>query len=101
MNWLGADCKTDYFGKQMINAGISEQVIKDWSVDPQVVYGADAMSIKASLFDSVEDTDADQCLARCMMINMGNKSEGPWSTCLKVGVGAAAGGVLGWLSGSN
>jgi len=99
MNWLGADCKTDYFGKHMLDAGISQKTINEWSVDPQVVYGAKNMSIKASLFDSVEDTDADQCLARCMMINSGNKSGG--NSVAKFGAAFAAGGVLGWFAGSS
>jgi len=88
MNWLGADCKTDYFGKNLIDAGISEKTIKEWSVDPQVVYGSKAMSIQASLFDTLEDTDSDQCIARAMMVN-GNKSGG--NGMITLGAAAAAG----------
>ena len=36
MNWLGAKCETDNFGKTMLAAGISAKTIKEWSVDPQV-----------------------------------------------------------------
>jgi len=69
LNWLGASVSSDPFGKALLDAGVPEQTIKNWSVDPQVVYGGASMPIKASLFDSLEDTDADQCLARCLMIN--------------------------------
>mmetsp|Transcript_47231 Transcript_47231/g.151363 ORF Transcript_47231/g.151363 Transcript_47231/m.151363 type:complete len:332 (-) Transcript_47231:218-1213(-) len=66
MNWLGADPATDTFGAQMIKAGISKATIKAWSVDPQVTYGPSP--ITASLFDTLEDTDSDYCLALAKMI---------------------------------
>lgn len=71
LNWLGADVQSDSFGKLLLESGISEEVIKKWSVDPQVVYGSASLPIKMSLFDSLEDTDSDMCLARMMMIANG------------------------------
>jgi len=71
MNWLETDIKSDTYGKLLLEAGIPEKVIKDWSVDPQVIYGAKALAIKMSLFDSLEDTDSDMCLARAIMIANG------------------------------
>jgi nucleoside diphosphate kinase len=68
-NWLGIAIDKDHYGQQMLKAGISADTIKAWSVDPQVTYGAESMPIKMSLFDSLEDTDADMCLARSLMIN--------------------------------
>lgn len=94
-NWLKQPLASDAFGKAMLGAGISEATIKAWSVDPQVTYGGAAMPIKASLFDSVEDTDADQCLARCIMIN--GKSDGGSSSTVKMGAAFAAGGLIGTL----
>ena len=35
-NWLKADVKTDIFGKLLLEAGIKEDTIKEWSVDPRV-----------------------------------------------------------------
>jgi nucleoside diphosphate kinase len=67
-NWLGASIVEDSFGKAALDAGISEKTLKEWSVDPQVTYGAASMRITASLFDSVEDVDSDVCLARLLMI---------------------------------
>lgn len=72
VNWLGADIKKDAFGKALLDAGVSLETINAWSVDPQVVYGP--VPIKKSLFDSLEDIDSDECLARCQMINLKGKS---------------------------
>merc|ERR1712087_295243 len=52
----------------MIDAGIPMKTIEAWSVDPQVTYGAKSMPIKKSIFDTLEDTDSDYCLALCQMI---------------------------------
>jgi len=65
-NWLGYRPDRDSFGKLLIKAGISRTLIKEWSNDPQVTYGV--VPIKKSLFDSLEDTDSDYCLALCQMI---------------------------------
>jgi len=70
-NWTGADVAAEPFGKAMIDAGISAETIKAWSVDPQVTLpGGDA---KGSLFDSVEDMDADACLAKLVEVNAANQ----------------------------
>lgn len=68
MNWLEAKLDSDTYGKLLLESGISEAIIKQWSVDPQVIYGSKSLPIKMSLFDSIEDTDSDMCLARLMMI---------------------------------
>merc|ERR1711933_218086 len=46
--------------------GVSLSLIKEWSVDPQVTFGL--LPIKQSIFDTLEDTDSDYCLALCQMI---------------------------------
>jgi len=66
MNWLGYRAESDPFGKRMLKAGISRRLIKEWSKDPQVTYGPIPMT--KSLYDSLEDTDSDYCLALCQMI---------------------------------
>lgn len=68
-NWLGATVKEDPFGKALLEAGIPEATIKEWSVDPTVVYGAKNMPIKKSLFDTLEDTNSDYCLALSLMVH--------------------------------
>jgi hypothetical protein len=56
MNWLGVSVEEDAFGARLLKAGVSAKTVKEWSVDPQV--GG------KSLFDQVEDLDADQCVAK-------------------------------------
>merc|ERR1712160_60 len=71
VNWTGADPATEPFGKAMLDAGISAETIKAWSVDPQVTLpGGDK---KGSLFDSVEDMDADASLAKLIEVNKANQ----------------------------
>ena len=64
MNWLEADAAGDVFGKEMLAAGISRETIKAWSVDPAVTHPEG----KGSVFDLLEDLDADACLAKCLAI---------------------------------
>ena len=64
MNWLGADAPGDVFGKELIAAGVSPETIKAWSVDPAVTHPEG----KGSVFDLLEDLDADACLAKCLAI---------------------------------
>jgi nucleoside diphosphate kinase len=68
-NWVGANVAEDSFGAAMIAAGISEETIKAWSVDPQVMVKGN----KGSLFDSVEDTDSKACLESLVATNTENK----------------------------
>lgn len=65
MNWLGADMKTDAFGKAMLEGGITEEMIKAWSVDPQVTLEDKS---KGSLFDALEDMNASACLAKAQTL---------------------------------
>lgn len=71
MNWLSLQPSRDPFGKQLLKAGVSQKQIRDWALDPQVEYGP--VPIKKSLYDSLEDTDSDYCLALCQMIGCGVK----------------------------
>jgi len=68
INWLGYRPHRDAFGKQLLKVATRAQ-IKEWCNDPQVTYGP--MPIKKSLYDSLEDTDTDYCLALCQMIAAG------------------------------
>eukprot|EP00933_Yihiella_yeosuensis_P055054 TRINITY_DN536_c0_g1_i1.p1 TRINITY_DN536_c0_g1~~TRINITY_DN536_c0_g1_i1.p1 ORF type:complete len:334 (+),score=115.92 TRINITY_DN536_c0_g1_i1:69-1070(+) len=62
MNWLETPCRKDAFCRAMVNAGIKEAIVNQWSVDPQVKI--DASGKKGSLFDAVEDLDATPCLEK-------------------------------------
>merc|ERR1712072_470166 len=67
VNWIGSDPASEPFGAAMLEAGISAETIKAWSVDPQVTLPEGDK--KGSLFDAVEDTNADDCLATLVKIN--------------------------------
>ena len=71
-NWLGVKFSDDPFGKRLLAAGLAEATLKAWSVDPQVVI-PDADGKKGSLFDQLEDTDIDECVAGCKKIYAANK----------------------------
>ncbi len=66
MNWLKVAPEKDPFGARLIKAGVSKATITAWSVDPQVN--------GKSLFDQLEDTDSDDCIAKC--VAMAPKSKG-------------------------
>jgi nucleoside diphosphate kinase len=66
INWLGYRAERDAFGKLLLKAGITRKQIKEWCEDPQVTFGPVPMT--KSLFDSLEDTDSDYCLALCQML---------------------------------
>lgn len=72
-NWIGAKAEDLDFGKQVLKF-MDPKTLTEWSRDPQVTYGIEP--IKKSVFDSVEDTDADYCLALLgMMYTQQNQAE--------------------------
>mmetsp|Transcript_3111 Transcript_3111/g.4797 ORF Transcript_3111/g.4797 Transcript_3111/m.4797 type:complete len:325 (+) Transcript_3111:66-1040(+) len=60
-NWLKTDIAADPFGAKLLAAGISRDTIEKWSVDPQVK--------GKSLFDSLEDLDTEECVAKAVELN--------------------------------
>ena len=66
-NWLGKRVEDEQFGRALLANGVSAETIKDWSVDPRVVVKKDGN--KQSLWDAVEDSDADACLASLLVVN--------------------------------
>jgi len=59
-NWLAAKLDDDIFAKQLLAAGVDRKWIEAGCVDPQVKLSSEGKM--GSLFDAVEDTDADACL---------------------------------------
>lgn len=51
----------------LLDAGISLQTLKDWSVDPRVVI--DEEGNMGSIFDALEDLDVTDCLAKMVHLN--------------------------------
>lgn len=60
-NWLGSDVEDDNFGKALLGEGISRSKILSWFKDPQVQVG---LHCHGSVFDALEDLDADECLEK-------------------------------------
>ena len=58
MNWLKTAIADDAFGARLLEAGVSAETIKAWSVDPQVK--------GRSLFDTLEDMDSTECIAKAV-----------------------------------
>jgi nucleoside diphosphate kinase len=59
-NWLKVPIAEDTYGKGLIAAGVSEKTLMEWSGDPSVSYEGKIQS----LFDLLEDLDADACLMK-------------------------------------
>merc|ERR1712194_560199 len=65
-NWLGASSDSDAFGKALLGAGLSKKTVAEWSVDPRVnLPGGE----KGSVFDALEDMNAEDCLAKLVELN--------------------------------
>lgn len=64
-NWLGANVEDDGFGKGLLAAGVSKETISKWSGDSQVSVDGETKPGKTmSVFDTLEDLDADTSLAK-------------------------------------
>eukprot|EP01041_Mallomonas_annulata_P002483 gene2483-4829_t len=62
MNWLKTPLEADAFGARLLEAGLASETIKAWSIDPQVK--------GRSLFDTLEDTNSDDCIAKCVELSL-------------------------------
>jgi len=65
-NWLQAAISDDMFGRLLLNSGMQEAMIKDWSVDPQVNVEEGK---KGSIFDALEDMDCADCAAKLVALS--------------------------------
>ena len=69
MNWLGAEIANDDFGKALLAAKVTPETIKKWAEDAQVsVEGETEQGKTMSVFDALEDHDADAVLAKVSRI---------------------------------
>ena len=68
LNWLGvSSVADDPFGQRLLAEGVPEEMLKAWTVDPQVLL-PDGSGTKGSLFDQLEDLDLEECVAACKAI---------------------------------
>jgi nucleoside diphosphate kinase len=65
-NWLGEPIASNSFGALLMAGGMKGEMIKEWTVDPQVNIEADK---KGSIFDALEDMDVDDCCAKLMALS--------------------------------
>ena len=70
MNWLNMDVEYDKFGKALLDAGLTKEQIEEWAKDPQVKISEDR---SGSVFDELEETDADDCLKKLVSLNELNR----------------------------
>jgi len=68
MNWLGYKAEKDQFGKALLNADVRSKTIKDWCLDPAVTYGEKLNPTTKSIWDTIEDMDAEECIKKCAEI---------------------------------
>jgi len=69
-NWLKHKISEDKFGKALLDAGLNEEVIKEWSIDPRVELPDGS---KGSVFDALEDMDAEECMKKLVELNILNE----------------------------
>jgi nucleoside diphosphate kinase len=63
-NWMEAPIEKDPFARRLLAGNVPPDVIKAWSVDPQVTI--DEGGQQGSIFDQLEDLDSNPCLAKIM-----------------------------------
>jgi len=69
MNWLNYKAERDTWGKALLNAGVRPKTIKEWSRDPAVTYGEKLNPTTKSIWDTLEDMDARDCIDKCVEID--------------------------------
>lgn len=67
-NWLGASIENDFYGKALVANGVPLDMVKSWCDDPAVNFEGK----KQSLFDLLEDMDAEDCLLKSTKIASAN-----------------------------
>jgi hypothetical protein len=72
INWLRRPLESDDFGKALLAAGLHKATIEQWSVDPQVIISENGS--KGSVFDALEDLDAEDCIAKLVQLNDWNNN---------------------------
>eukprot|EP00928_Gymnodinium_smaydae_P079648 TRINITY_DN6351_c0_g1_i1.p1 TRINITY_DN6351_c0_g1~~TRINITY_DN6351_c0_g1_i1.p1 ORF type:complete len:429 (+),score=149.55 TRINITY_DN6351_c0_g1_i1:96-1382(+) len=64
MNWLGYKAERDTWGKFLLEK-VKMKTVKEWTLDPQVTYGSTLNPTTKSIWDTLEDMDAQECLDKC------------------------------------
>jgi len=67
-NWLRKNIADEAFGKALLSSGVPLETIEAWRLDPGAIV-AQGDSTKKSIWDFVEDMDADECLASLLLVD--------------------------------
>eukprot|EP00929_Paragymnodinium_shiwhaense_P123720 TRINITY_DN9791_c0_g1_i3.p1 TRINITY_DN9791_c0_g1~~TRINITY_DN9791_c0_g1_i3.p1 ORF type:complete len:1799 (-),score=467.66 TRINITY_DN9791_c0_g1_i3:356-5752(-) len=67
MNWLGWSAAEDIFGQRLLAAGIDDETLAHWALDPKL--DEDVAPGANSIFSVMEDADADRCISLCKAID--------------------------------
>jgi len=86
MNWLGYKAERDSWGKALLAACVKPKTIKDWSLDPQVTYGDKLAPTTKSIWDTIEDMDAQECIDKCAEIAAWRPLKKPKFVKVKTGI---------------
>lgn len=66
LNWLNRSIKDDDFGTALLSAGLAKKRIKEWSLDARIKLEDGS---EGSVFDAIEDLDAEECIAKLVALN--------------------------------
>eukprot|EP00971_Amphidinium_carterae_P328185 6459926-Amphidinium_carterae.1 len=64
LNWLGMRCSSDKYCSYLLQKGMAQKTIEEWSVDPQVQLESGK---KGSIFDALEDLNATDCAEKLVV----------------------------------
>jgi 2,3-bisphosphoglycerate-dependent phosphoglycerate mutase len=68
MNWLGIKAEEDAFALMLMQGGATKEDIEKWVLDPQVTFESHHKNVTKSLYDTLEDVDADRCVVLAELI---------------------------------
>lgn len=71
LNWLNRPIEKDSFGQALISAGLSKKTVQEWSRDPRIKL---LDGSEGSIFDAIEDLDAEACIEKLVRLNQVNTS---------------------------
>jgi len=71
LNWCNDDLSKIPFGKNLLDAGVTAEVIQHWAKDPQVMISS--KDTVKSLFDVFEDMNAQCCIETAVKLQHFNK----------------------------
>ncbi len=70
-NWLHQSIESDPLGVALLQQGIDVSTISSWCRDPSVILEIKdpaSESVWGGIFDELEDTDIEECIAKCLKI---------------------------------